>query len=256
VAQDYGEAFAAVYNRHWAWFGEHVAPRLRDHYEMVRSAVKPPADACILDLACGTGQLALHFLEAGYDVTGIDLSLPMLRHAVSNCDRFVRARRARFVQAEMTSFGLAAEFGLVTSTYDALNHLAHLAALRTCFAQVAAVLAPGGMFIFDLNTAVGLRRWGNVSVQDEEELFLLTRGLYDEVTARAWTQITGFARSDRGCYRRFEEVVFNSAFALDDVGEMARDVGFKELSWASVDALHLPLDDPEAEGRVFGVARA
>jgi predicted TPR repeat methyltransferase len=97
-------------------------------------------------------------LERGYRVSGLDLSEAMLDHARTNASMFVQAGQAHFVQADASAFTLDERFGLVVSTYDALNHLASLEALQRCFASVYAVTQDGGTFVFDLNTRVGLKR--------------------------------------------------------------------------------------------------
>jgi len=47
----------------------------------------PPAPARIADLGCGTGSLSVLLAEAGYDLTGLDLSPQMLAAARTKADR-------------------------------------------------------------------------------------------------------------------------------------------------------------------------
>ena len=83
-------------------------------------------------------------------------------------------------RADAADFTLTDRFGLVVSTYDALNHLPDFAALAGCFRSVFRVLEDGGMFIFDLNTLRGLRRWTAMTVNDTPEMMLVVRSLFDE----------------------------------------------------------------------------
>src|SRR3712207_3593292 len=55
--------------------------------------------ARILDLCCGTGQLAAMLLEKGYQVTGMDGSRALLDYACAN------APGAEFVQGDARDFG-------------------------------------------------------------------------------------------------------------------------------------------------------
>ena len=159
----YGRAFAADSNEPWRACAENSAPRLLAWY----AAPAPGRQGLpVLDLGCGTGQLARHFVAAGYAVTGLDLSADMLAHAEANNAAAVAASRARFVQGDAARFALDERFGLVVSTFDALNHLPSLDALRSCFHSARAVLAPGGWFVFDLNTRLGLKGWNGVSVHE------------------------------------------------------------------------------------------
>ena len=64
----YNSGFARVYNERWADFANTLAPRIRNFYEQTLTG-KGCRD--VLDICCGTGQLALHFLERGYRSQGL-----------------------------------------------------------------------------------------------------------------------------------------------------------------------------------------
>lgn len=49
---------------------------------------------------------------------------------------YVNVGRAAFIQADATNFSLSESFGLVVSTFDALNHLADEQGLMKCFQRV------------------------------------------------------------------------------------------------------------------------
>ena len=68
--------FAWLYNQQWRAFGERVFPLLKDI-----AGETLPDRAKVLDLCCGTGQLAKVLTDKGYEVTGIDGSREMLRYA-------------------------------------------------------------------------------------------------------------------------------------------------------------------------------
>lgn len=250
--QGYGEDFARIYNMRWTHFAQNLAPRILAFYEAHQPA---QAGTHVLDLACGTGQLAALFLDHGYEVVGLDLSPAMLEHARANNQVAVAAGRARFVEGDAADFELDERFGLVVSTFDALNHLPDFDDLEGCFASTAEVLAPGGWFIFDLNTRHGLQRWGGISVQDEEDLVLITRGVVVEEEGRAYTQISGFLRADDGRWDRFQEVAYNTIFALNEVAEALEDYGFAAVSFAAPRDLETPQGAPETHGRVVVLAQ-
>ena len=251
MAQAYGPAFARVYNRLWAGFAAQHAPLIREYYA---GTAIGRINRDLLDVCCGTGQLARHFLEHGYRVTGVDLSEPMLALARENCREYTADGRARFVQADASQFAVGGPFGLAVSTFDALNHLSDFESLAGCFKSVRAALAQGGWFIFDLNTRLGLRRWNTIHVDDTEELMLVNRGVYDGRSDRAYTILTGFTRNADGAYDRFEEAAYNTVFDLGQVRGELLATGWRAVHFARAQALASPLDDPESEGRVFVVA--
>ena len=249
--QAYGEGFARIYNQRWTQFARQTAPVLLEFFSQTPAG---RAERSLLDLGCGTGQLARYFLEQGFRVTGLDLSAAMLEYARDLCADYIASGQARFARGDITRFSVADHFGLVTATYDVLNHLEDLDALRHCFRSVFPALVDEGKFIFDLNTRLGLRRWGGISVEDTDELCLISRGVYDERGGRAWTCLSGFARAGRDTYRRFEETVYNVAFDLAEVQKALLQTGWASVYFARFPDLATPLDDPEREGRVFVVA--
>ncbi len=247
--QAYGAEFASVYNQRWSAFSLRVAPRIRAYYES-RSA--QPDRRTLLDLCCGTGQLAAHFLEHGYRVVGVDASPSMLRLAEQNTRSYVQDGRATFLEADASQFTLNQRFDLIVSTFDALNHLPDEEALRACLTRVYDV--SDGMFIFDLNTRAGLMRWQGIHVDDGDDLVLITRGILDEESERAWMKITGFVRTAQGEYRRFQQTAFNTVFEIERVRQMLLEIGWRHVHIASENALDEALEEPELQGRVFFVA--
>ncbi|RPJ39135.1 MAG: class I SAM-dependent methyltransferase [Chloroflexi bacterium] len=249
--QAYNASFARIYNLRWANFAQNAAPRLRTYYE---STLVGHENHRMLDLCCGTGQLAMHFLDHEYEVTGLDLSEAMLDYARANAAAYIVAGQAHFVLGDAANFELDDRFGLVVSTFDALNHLPDFTALKSCFLSVYPCLVEGGLFIFDLNTEEGLRRWTGIMVEDQPELMLVTRSLYDEASRRAFIRISGFAPAGDDLYERFEETTYEVPFDLAAVRTALFEVGFQTVHFARLLDLGAPVDDPEHENRIFILA--
>ena len=252
--QAYDRVYARVYNRLWRDFSLRVAPRIWAFYERASGG----GEKTLLDLCCGTGQLAVHFAEQGYCVVGVDLSAHMLAHARENAAPYVQAHQVRFIQADVSHFELDERFGLAVSIYDALNHLPDQEALYSCFRCTVPLLVDGGWFVFDLNTRDGLKRWNRIHVQDDKEAMVVTRGVYDESGGRAWTQLSGFIRAEGNqahLYERFEKTVYNTAFDLTGVTTTLLSLGCRSVHFAHIESLETPIADPEAQPRVFVVAQ-
>ena len=143
-----------------------------------------------LDVACGSG-LAVEWLRSkGFRSVGVDASLPML--AVG------RPRSPRLVAGDMRALPLRADFSLITSLYDSLNHLLSTRDLRTTFHEVSALLEDGGAFVFDVNhPAVYPRVWGASepyeSTADDHHLEIRTR--WSPLFGRGVARVSGWARN-------------------------------------------------------------
>jgi SAM-dependent methyltransferase len=249
--QGYRPGFARVYNLRWTNFAQQAAPRIRAFYE---STLLGHENHTLLDLCCGTGNLLLHFLDQGYQGTGLDLSEAMLGYARENAAAYVLTGQARFVQGNAADFSLDEQYGLVVSTFDALNHLPDMAALRGCFQSVYHHLLPGGVFVFDLNTRVGLRRWAGINIEDSTDLMVVVRGVFDAENGRALTYVSGFFAVEGGLYERFEETAYNIAFDLAEVETALRETGFGAVRFARLQDLDTPVPEPESEPRIFIIA--
>jgi SAM-dependent methyltransferase len=106
-----------------------------------------------LDVACGTGKSFAPLLERGYEVWACDISPAMV----------ARARRRsgvdpeRVLVADMRELPELGAFELVTCLDDAVNYLLSPGDLATAFAAVARSLAPGGVYVFDVNSLATYR---------------------------------------------------------------------------------------------------
>lgn len=96
-----------------------------------------------LDLACGTGPHVRHFLDAGFQSSGLDLNPPMLAQAALRCPE------AEFSCQDMCAFQLEQPVDLVTCFLYSLHYSGSLLRLQACLEHVYAALTPGGLFCFN-----------------------------------------------------------------------------------------------------------
>ncbi len=250
--QPYGKTFAKAWALMWTDFADRVAPPAVEYYKGTELG---KAGTPVLDLCCGAGTLAMHFLEAGFEITGIDLSEHMLAHARHKARDYIESGKAELIQADVTEFELPGRFGLVTSIFDSLNHLNDLADLSRCFERVYEHLEPGGSFIFDLNTRLGLRHWDEIKIYDDEYAMIVKRGGFDSRNEQAFYRVTGFiVRDEDGLYERFDETVVEKVFAMEDVKRALLKTGFGSVKMTDWLALDQELEDPESETRVTFLA--
>lgn len=96
-----------------------------------------------LDLACGTGPHIRHFLDAGYQSSGLDLNQPMLDKAQQRCPE------ARFMLQNMCDFQLEQQVDLITCFLYSIHYSASIQNLKACIDSVFKALKPGGVFCFN-----------------------------------------------------------------------------------------------------------
>jgi SAM-dependent methyltransferase len=212
------DAFAWVYNKHWGWFAERVLPVLE------RLALRGiPSQARILDLCCGTGQLAHLLTERGYRVTGVDGSEEMLRYAREN------APQAQFILTDARSFSLQGEFHLALSVFDSLNHIMDLEELALTFGNVYQALLPGGLFLFDLNMEEGFRaRWrGSFGIVEEDHV-CVGRSSYRPEKGIGQADFTVFRLVD-AAWQRTDVTLLQKCYAESEIRGALAGVTFQEV---------------------------
>lgn len=117
------------------------------YLELARAAPGPA-----LELGCGTGRVALQLARAGIQVTGLDISEPMLTVAAEALARQPAevSRRAAFVRGDMTDFDLGRKFGLIYIAFRSFMMLTAPQDQRRCLEASRRHLAPGGIVAVDL----------------------------------------------------------------------------------------------------------
>jgi SAM-dependent methyltransferase len=122
------------------------------YLEQVRGVTSP-----ILELMCGTGRVSIPLLEAGAQLTCVDLSAEMLRLLQAKLDQ--RRLVATLLQADIRHLELDARFDLALIPFHALAELTILSDQQRALQRVAHHLCRGGRLVVPLhNPPVRLQR--------------------------------------------------------------------------------------------------
>jgi SAM-dependent methyltransferase len=102
-------------------------------------------DGPVLELAIGTGRVAVPLVERGLEVSGIELSQPMV-------DQLRRKRDdVPVVVGDMATSTVPGQFSLVYVVWNSIGNLRTQAEQVACFRNAARHLAPGGRFVIELS---------------------------------------------------------------------------------------------------------
>jgi SAM-dependent methyltransferase len=115
-------------------------------------AMAERADGPVLELAAGTGRLAIPLAEAGHRVTAVDLDPAMLDRARQRARGTAGEDRLTFVEADLVGLRLpdAGSYGLAFIALNSLLVLGSRAAQRAALRALADHLAPGGLAVVDV----------------------------------------------------------------------------------------------------------
>jgi SAM-dependent methyltransferase len=120
----------------------------RDHelpffLEQARRASGP-----VLEIACGTGRLTLPIAAQGIDVTGLDVSLPMLEKAKQKAVE--HGLNIPWVHQDCRAISLSRQFGLIFSATNAMQHLHDIESVHAFLTSARDSLTPDGVLLIDV----------------------------------------------------------------------------------------------------------
>lgn len=240
------EALAAVYDRltNDVPYGE-----VLEFYRRVWTAYGL-APASAVDLACGTGSMALLLAKEGLSVLGVDQSEEMLTQAAEKAAELESP--PYFILQRMEKLRLPAPVDLVVCCLDGVNYVTDPAALRETIARVYKALNPGGLFLFDINSEAKLRGLdGQLLLDEDNEVFCLWRAEFDEATRICCYGMDIFEKQGRLWARNREEHL-EYAYRVDELSQWLAESGFVQVKVFGDRRLEAPRPD---EQRIFIAAQ-
>lgn len=206
----------------------------------------------LLDLACGTGEMTLRLAKAGYEVIGADISPEMLSVAASKpCPK--GAAQPVFICQPMEKLDLYGTVDAAVCCLDGVGYVTDKAKLARAFSRVRLFLNPGGVFIFDVNSASLLRSLdGAAFTRESEDAFCVYQGDFDSKSEIFTYTLDLFEKTGR-LYRRTTEYHRERAYEAETLRKMLTDAGFCAVEIFADRALRAPSAQEE---RIFFMARA
>jgi SAM-dependent methyltransferase len=191
--------------------------------EFISDALRIGTGAEILDIACGYGRHAIELVQRGYNVTGLDLSLPLLLRAADESKR--RALSVNFVHADMREMAFEKQFDGAYSMLTSFGYFDEDTNLRVA-ERIGRALKPGARFLLDVVNRdyvvsdLPVRVWwegtGCVVLEEVDFNFHTSR----IVTHRSIVFEDG---------RQLEQEISVRAYSLHEIGRLLRQAGFRVM---------------------------
>jgi ubiquinone/menaquinone biosynthesis C-methylase UbiE len=207
----------------------------------------------VLDLACGTGSVSELFTASGYEVVGVDLSEGMIAEARRKAARKGRAIEYH-VQDAATLDLPGPPFDLCVCLFDSLNYILSPEQLQAAMLRVYAHLAPGGLFIFDINSAFALENnfFDQDNLESTDRLRYVWRSSYEAETRLCSVAMRFFCRQRNGIDAEFRETHVQFAYREAELVEMLKVAGFEKIETFHAYSMH-PVH--ETTDRIFFVSQ-
>jgi len=191
--------------------------------EFIADALRVPHGSEILDVACGYGRHAFELVQRGYNVTGLDLSLPLLLRAAEESKR--RSLPVKFVQGDMREMEFEKQFDGAYSMLTSFGYFDEDTNLRVA-ERIGRALKPGARFLLDIVNRdyvvsdLPVRVWwegtGCVVLEEVDFNYHTSR----IVTHRSIVFEDG---------RQLEQEISVRAYSLHEIGRLLRQAGFRVI---------------------------
>ncbi|MFA7637650.1 MAG: methyltransferase domain-containing protein [Monoglobales bacterium] len=205
----------------------------------------------ILDLGCGTGSITSLLAKKGYSMIGVDISSEMLAVAADKAEK--NGLDILYLNQPMEDFELYGSVGAAVSLLDSLNYVTEEKDLEKTFRLVHNYLDPGGLFIFDINTAHKLKNIlpGNTFCGESDKAFYTWENVYDPEYSLCEFTLNFFIKNGKN-FTRHTETHYQKAYTDSFIKKLLKRCGFEVLAVYD----DLTFDSPaRSSEKVFYVAR-
>ncbi len=218
------------------------------YYEILKREGLSPRT--VVDLACGTGSVTAILARRGLETIGVDMSVEMLTQAQQKTAGLDNP--PHFLCCPLEQLWLPRGVDLAVCALDSLDYITDPAACREAIRRTYKALNPGGIFIFDVNTPEKLRAMdGQMFLDEDEDVFCLWRGEFDEQTNICSYGMDLFQRKGDLWTRSFEEHQ-EYAYSAEELTAYLKEAGFSHIRIYADRRMEPPR---EGEQRIYIKAR-
>lgn len=188
----------------------------------------PDRNLEILELASGTGDLAILLKKEGYTIHGLDLSEEMLTIAQRKQDE--SGVQFPLIHADMRDLSAFSNYDAVISFCDSLCYLPTPEDLAEVFKQVYKHLNADGVFLFDVFTTNYIKELDGYSYHQElpKTIFLWDsyKGEYEHSIEH---ELSFFEELENGYYKRSTELHKERTYPLEHYLKELKKAGFLNI---------------------------
>lgn len=192
-----------------------------------------PGQKRLLELACGTGILALKLACEGYDVTALDLSYEMLSVASEHFNEYFgeEDNSIQLTQGDMMDLSEVGRYEIVTCYSDSLCYMQNALEVQQVFDEVYGVLEANGTFIFDVHSPYKMTDvFPNYSFHEEAENYAFLWDSYpDDEPLSIVHELSFYVQQPDGSFIRHLEDHHERTYKIEHYLTMLESAGFEKV---------------------------
>jgi SAM-dependent methyltransferase len=183
----------------------------------------------LLDIGCGTGTLALMLHQAGYKVSGIDLSEEML--AVASARLEAAGVTLPLYAMSMDQLDGFENLDVAIIPIDSINYVKEQQDVVETLQRIYDSLRDGGQLFFDVHSLFKMDEifLDGPFTYDDGEITYVWHTEPGEHAHSVYHQMTFFVQGQDGLFERFDEEHFQRTFAVAQYETWLKDIGFTQI---------------------------
>ncbi|WP_299087716.1 class I SAM-dependent methyltransferase [uncultured Metabacillus sp.] len=207
----------------------------------------------LIDVGCGTGEIAIRLAKQQLNVTGVDLSEDML--SVAQAKLAQNNVNVFFLQQDMRELaGFEEKFDVVTICCDSLNYLETEDDIKATFRAVFQLLGSRGLLLFDVHSLYKIHHIfaGATFADQDEDISFIWSSYASEEPNSVEHDMTFFVKRNEW-YERFDELHYQRTYPIETYISWLENASFEVVKvCGDFDFENPPTSTSE---RIFFIAR-
>ena len=184
----------------------------------------------VLELGCGTGNMAYRFAGRAYDMTAVDFSEHMLSVAAEKNPSL--HEKILFIRQDIRDLDLYGTVDAMFSVFDCMNYMTREEDLTKIFLSARNYLNPGGIFIFDMNAE---KKYARISDEGPmsgvfEDVSFIWENSYDKKGKINECAAHFFIREDADIYKKYTEYHYQKAYEIKKIAGLIVESGLTVIN--------------------------
>lgn len=207
----------------------------------------------IIDLGCGTGEIAVRLASKGYQIFGVDNSLEMLSYAEQKA--FEKNLSIQWFHQDLRQLDGFNELDAAISYCDVINYVTLENELKDVFNQVYRLLKEDGIFIFDIHSLDYAQNHliNETFTEVTDEICYIWECIAGDEQGEMHHELTFFTlEGDK--YNRFDEYHHQRTYPFQFYQNLLKETGFEKINIYADFSLK-KVNFPENAHRIFFLAQ-
>ncbi|WP_079708439.1 class I SAM-dependent DNA methyltransferase [Paraliobacillus ryukyuensis] len=209
----------------------------------------------IIDLGCGTGEIAVQLAQNHYQVTGVDMASDML--SIAHQKAMAHHLSLQWVEQDITALEVPANYDVAVSYCDVINYVTTEEQVNQVFTNVYQTIREGGLFLFDFHSLRHVEQdlVGNTFAEMYDDMGYVWFCDAGEIDGEMYHDLTFFVQ-DQQQYDRFDEHHHQRTFPTDMYIQWLQHTGFSIVGiCADFDTTFITPKQADAAERVFVICK-